>query len=60
MLAAMDGEAAERDWLGVQCAVHPSAAVRQQPKDAVPGSTPTQPRIDPIAKRFDVMRRMGP
>ena len=23
MLAAMDGEAAERDWLGVQCAVSP-------------------------------------
>ena len=28
MLAAMDGEAAERDWLGVQCAVLPEVAKR--------------------------------
>ncbi|BCT92494.1 hypothetical protein LYSHEL_15180 [Lysobacter helvus] len=60
MLAARDGEAAERDWLGVQCAVGPSAAVRQRPNDPVQGATPTQRRNDPIAKRADVMRAKGP
>ena len=33
-----------------------SGCVRQQRNDTVQGTTPTQPRIDPIAKRSDVMR----
>ncbi|BCT91816.1 hypothetical protein LYSHEL_08400 [Lysobacter helvus] len=60
MLAAKDGEAAERDWLGVQCAIRPGAAVRQPLTDPVRGTTPTQRRNAQVAKRFDVMRVIGP